>query len=622
MWNDVETTQDLLNFKVVADTAAQMIKDGNGQPVSIGVSGSWGVGKSSLVQMIGESLKSLDGGKNYIFINFNAWLYQGYDDARMALLQKVADKIMEESESRKTCVDKAKEFIKRINWLRTAKFMAPVATGIITGGAVAGPVGSFIGAVSGLLGQSGMPSQEDLSKIKESYNQVAPDLQKLLNDKEEKSVPKEISALRSLFQELLEKLELTLIVLVDDLDRCLPNTAISTLEAMRLLLFIPQTAFIIAADEQMIRNAVRSHFGNIDLSDELVTSYFDKLIQIPLRVPRLGANEVKGYLILLLADLAQRRGQITQEEKDQGHDAIVSAIKKSWAGGLTKKVIEDAYGDASSKLAIQIDLADQLANIMATSDHIAGNPRLIKRFLNNLIIRESVAKAQEMSVSFEELVKLQLFERCAPAAAFEYLAKQVGDSEDGKPKFLQELEEKVAKAEELTFPHDSWKAPFISDWLKLNPPLSEIDLRPLLYLSRDKAISLASFDELSPDGREMLSALCEAKGLLQPLITNIKQIGAIESEKILTRMKRRARNQQWESAVIVQALHLPKAFPELAASFIAMLDEIPAGKRPAPLIPQLRSETWAKELLVRWEQDDSSPAPVKKAINTATGRKK
>lgn len=622
MWNDVETTQDLLNFKVVADTAAQMIKDGNGQPVSIGVSGSWGVGKSSLVQMIGESLKSLDGGKNYIFINFNAWLYQGYDDARMALLQKVADKIMEESEARKTCGDKAKEFIKRINWLRTAKFMAPVATGIITGGAVAGPVGSFIGAVCGLLGQSGMPSQEELSKIKESYNQVAPDLLKLLNEKEEKSVPKEIEALRALFQELLKKLELTLIVLVDDLDRCLPNTAISTLEAMRLLLLVPQTAFIIAADEQMIRNAVRSHFGNIDLSDELVTSYFDKLIQIPLRVPRLGANEVKGYLILLLADLAQRRGQITQEEKDQGHDAIVSAIKKSWAGGLTKKVLEDAYGDAASKLAIQIDLADQLANIMATSDHIAGNPRLIKRFLNNLIIRETVAKAQEMSVSFEELVKLQLFERCAPAAAFEYLAKQVGDSEDGKPKFLQELEEKVAKAEELTFPHDSWKAPFISDWLKLNPPLSEIDLRPLLYLSRDKAISLASFDELSPDGREMLSALCEAKGLLQPLITNIKQIGAIESEKILTRMKRRARNQQWESAVIVQALHLPKAFPELAASFIAMLDEIPAGKRPAPLIPQLRSETWAKELLVRWEQDDSSPAPVKKAINTATGRKK
>ena len=170
-------------------------------------------------------------------------------------------------------------------------------------------------------------------------------------------------------------------------------------------------------------------------------------------------------------------------------------------------------------------------------------------------------------------------------------------------------------------PHESWKAPFISDWLKLNPPLSEIDLRPLLYLSRDKAISLASFDELSPDGRELLSALCEAKGLLQPLITNIKQIGAIESEKILTRMKRRARNQQWESAVIVQALHVPKAFPELATSFIAMLDEIPAGRRPQALVPLLRNEPWAMELLSRWGQDDNSPAPVKRAINSA-GRKK
>jgi predicted KAP-like P-loop ATPase len=390
---------------------------------------------------------------------------------------------------------------------------------------------------------------------------------------------------------------------------------------MRLLLFIKQTAFIIAADEQMIRNAVRSHFGNIDLSDELVTSYFDKLIQIPLRVPRLGANEVKGYLMLLLADLAQRRGEITEEEQTRGHDSIISAIRKSWAGGLTKKVVEDAYGSAATKLAIQIDLADQLANIMATSDHIAGNPRLIKRFLNNLIIRESVAKAQEMSVSFEELVKLQLFERCAPAAAFEYLAKQVGESEDGKPKFLQEIEKKITKGEDITPPDDSWKDPFILDWLKLNPPLTDIDLRPLLYLSRDKAISLASFDELSPEGRELLAALCETKDLMQQLFPKIKQAGAIEAEKILTRLKRRARNQQWEFIVIKQALHLPKAFSELAPSFITMLNEIPVNKRPVPLIPLLRNEPWAKELLMRWEQDENSPKTVRNAIKSTGGKK-
>lgn len=620
MWNDVETKQDLLNFKVVADTAARFIEDGDGQPISIGVSGSWGVGKSSLVQMIGDSLKNLENGKDYIFINFNAWLYQGYDDARMALLQKVGDKLYEESEARRKGIEKAKDFIKRIDWLRTAKILVPVATGIISGSAVAGPVGTLLGAVGGLFSQSGMPNQEDLSKLKETYNQISPDLQQFLNEKEKKSVPKEISALRLQFQELLEELQLTLVVLVDDLDRCLPNTAISTLEAMRLLLFIPHTAFIIAADEQMIRNAVRSHFGNIELSDELVTSYFDKLIQIPLRVPRLGTNEVKSYLILLLADLVQRRGQITQKEKAEGQAAIISALRKSWAGGITKKVIEDAYGDAASKLTTQIEITDQLANIMATSDQIAGNPRLIKRFLNNLIIRESIAKAQEMSVSFEELVKLQLFERCAPIAAFEYLAKQVGECEDGKPKFLQEIEAKLSRDEDYIPPHESWRAPFVQDWLKLNPPLSDIDLRPLLYLSRDKALSVASFDELSPDGRELVTALCEAKRIYQPLVVRLKKVGLSESEKILVRMKRRAKNSQWEPITIIQALHLPKAFPELAISFIAMLDEIPARKRPVSLIPLLWIESWTKDLLVRWEQDVDTPASVKKSINSKEGK--
>ncbi len=589
MWNDIETTEDLLNFKIVADTVAQMIKNGNDEPISIGISGSWGTGKSSLVKMIGESLKNLDKENKYIFIDFNAWLYQGYDDARIALLQKVADKIKEVSESRKTCTDKVKEFIKRINWLRTAKLMASIATGIITDSAV----------------------------------KIAADQPQLLDDKEWKSVPREIEDFRSRFQELLKELEVTLIVLVDDLDRCLPNTAISTLEAMRLLLFIPQTAFIIAADEQMIRNAVRSHFGNIDLSDDLVTSYFDKLIQIPLRVPRLGTNEVKGYLILLLADHAQRLGKIKPEEKEKGHNAIVSAIKKSWAEDLTKKIIEKAYGkEIASKLSVEIDLADQLANIMVTSDHIAGNPRLIKRFLNNLIIRESIAKAQDMSVSFEELAKLQLFERCASPVAFEYLVKQVGDSKDGRPEFLKELEEQVAKGEELVFKENSWDSPFISNWLKLNPPLSKIDLRPLLYLSRDKAMFFPSFDELSTEGQNVMEAICKADDFMSPLINMIKEIGENEAKKILTLMIRRVRKQQWDHNTIIQTLHIPKAFPQLAPNFIAMLDEIPVQEIKPALIPLLCDEMWANDLLIRWKQDKNSSSSLKKAISIKIKEKK
>ena len=338
MWHDVETAKDLLNFTVVADTAAQLVREAAGQPLSIGVSGNWGTGKSSLLKMIGASLKKADTSEGkYVFLEFNAWLYQGYDDARMALLQSVADKLFAEAERRKTNLEKAVEFVNRVNWLRAGKLLAPTVSGALIGGTLGGPVGTLIGAVGGLCKAGTTPSEEDLERVKRAYASLQPEMAGLFKEKEVKSPPQEIQELRGTFEVLLESLDVTLVVLVDDLDRCLPGTAISTLEAMRLLLFLPRTAFIIAADEQMIRGAVRAHFGDVDLSDDLVTSYFDKLIQVPLRVPRLGITEVKGYLILLLADLAERKGDITKEVRAAAETVILEAVRQSWAGGLTRK---------------------------------------------------------------------------------------------------------------------------------------------------------------------------------------------------------------------------------------------------------------------------------------------
>ena len=50
MWPDNETDRDFLNFEGVADTIAELIVSAAGKPVSIGVSGAWGVGKSSTDQ--------------------------------------------------------------------------------------------------------------------------------------------------------------------------------------------------------------------------------------------------------------------------------------------------------------------------------------------------------------------------------------------------------------------------------------------------------------------------------------------------------------------------------------------------------------------------------------------
>jgi predicted KAP-like P-loop ATPase len=619
MWHDVETTKDLLNFSVVAETAAQLIRESSGEPISIGISGKWGTGKSSLVKMIGNSLKNADENKKYIFLEFNAWLYQGYDDARMALLQSVADKLVAESKSRQTAVDKAIDFAKRINWLRLGKLILPTTYGAVVGGTLAGPLGALLGAASGLIKGTGQPSTEDIEKLRVAYEAVQPELVGILKDKEQISLPEEISALRNTFEDLLKTMDITLVVLVDDLDRCLPTTAISTLEAMRLLLFLKRTAFIIAADEEMIRGAVRAHFNDIDLTEDLVTSYFDKLIQVPLQVPRLGVIEVKAFLILLFSDLAKQRGEITAEELAEAEKVVLLAARQPWAGGLTRKKMQEAFGAKAAKLSKEIDLADQLASIMVSAERIAGNPRLIKRFLNNLLIRDAVAKAQGMAISFDQLVKLQLFERNASSAAFDYLIKQLAAQEDGKAAFIAKIEETLTKDEVYQAPDKSWDSPFILEWLKLNPKLGEVDLRPLLYLSRDRSLSLARFDEISPEGKTLLEAILEAKNFMQPLVDQLKSLDEMDAERILTRILRQARSDQWDRTRLIQALHVPKAFPGLGSTFVNFLNEIPTDRRPAPLIPLLKGEAWAQEMLQQWSADQRSPQPVKKAIDSLKG---
>ena len=91
MWSDNETTIDYLNFGVIADACAKLLQQARGVPISVGVSGGWGAGKSSLVRMIEGRLKQAEtpGQNTYVVITFNPWLYQDFEGARSALLQIV-----------------------------------------------------------------------------------------------------------------------------------------------------------------------------------------------------------------------------------------------------------------------------------------------------------------------------------------------------------------------------------------------------------------------------------------------------------------------------------------------------------------------------------------------------
>lgn len=623
MWNDIETTTDYLHFSVIAKTVSDLIIESGDNPISIGVSGSWGSGKSSMVKMIGNELMNCqqEGNNQYVFLEFNAWLYQGYDDAKEALLRVVANKLSEEVKKNKgletdKIEKKIQSFVKRINWFQLSKLAIPILMGLIPGAAPVGVIASFAGAITNSL-NSKENKKENGEEINSALNEMAPEIQALLKEESSKSAPAQIEELRKNFEEILRDLNITLVVLVDDLDRCLPETAIATLEAMRLLLFVKRTAFIIAADEQMIRNGVKAHFGEVELTDGLVTSYFDKLIQVPITVPHLGIAEIKVYIVSLFLELETRRNHITEEEYNQYQKGLGNLLSKAWIEDISKEKIEAIFDSDSLKyMSEYIEMSDQLAKILVTADNIKGNPRLIKRFLNALEIRQKVVRLNGMTIDSKLIIKMLLFERCASSGAFDYLAQKASESADGTLDFIESIEDSLAAEKEYEIPNVTWKSEFIDNWLKMEPRLTKQDMRPLLYLSRNRSLSIAAYDDLSPESRKLLEALKEVKNgpILKDLVSSIRNVGEKEAELILNRIASEGRNNQWSMDTVNAALHITEAFPILGNILASILNEIPAKSRKAPIIPALADKEWAIEMLLEWKNESETPSAVKKAI--------
>lgn len=609
MWPDNETERDFLNFSGVADTVAEITVQAQGRPISIGVSGAWGVGKSSMIKLIRSALSEKD--KNnpaqFIYVEFNAWLYQGYDDARAALLEVIATKLNEEAESRKSGVDKAKELLQRVNWLRAAKLGAGSALALALGLPPTGLIGNIFKFGKTVFGEGA--GEQDAQEAEDVISKAFATSEGLIKAKPELSPPREIHAIRECFEQTLKQMGVTLVVLIDDLDRCLPPTTISTLEAIRLFLFLDNTAFVIAADDAMIKHAVRQHFGNVD--DDLVINYFDKLIQIPIRVPPLGTQEVRAYMMLLFVEAAE----LDYARKESIREAVCAQLAKSWRGErVDRAFIQSVYNEAPPELVARFDTADRLAPLMVSASQISGNPRLVKRFLNALSIRMSISRAHGVGVDEAVLAKMLLFERCGNPKAYDALIAAVNNDPDGKPAFLGEWERTATTGGELTL-DQLWDDKFIREWVAIAPPLADTDLRGVLYVSREHAPLITPEDRLSSEGAELLTAILKNPDMAASLHERLAALPRPETSVIMDRVLEQARREQeWGTPPILDAcIAVAKADLSLGSRVAGFLSERPPGQIKPGIVPKIHEHPWAAGVFARWKATDVS-TPVKNAI--------
>jgi predicted KAP-like P-loop ATPase len=592
LWSDKESEKDYLNFGEVSQLAVDILTSDGMLPVSIGVFGNWGAGKSSLLKLIEQSLDADE--RDWIVINFDAWLYQGYDDARAALLEVIATALTKAADGNEGLAKKTKKLLARVDGFRALGFLAEGAalfTGIPTGGLLARSVGALGNA------SDGIQDQDEYESLGETAKEAKEQVGGLLKSEAKKSPPQQIDAFRKEYGEILEELGKPLVVVIDNLDRCLPTNAIHTLEAIRLFLFLANTAFIIAADEEMIRFSVADYFKGA--SDRHQIDYLDKLIQVPIRVPKAGVREVRSYLFMLYAI----DHGLSKVKLDALRDGLEKALQQSWKDDPISRQDAVALTEESedSALARAFASADRIAPVLANSPIIHGNPRIVKRLLNVVKMRSQIARRRSMPLDEAVITKLVIFERCVGVKATADFYRLV-DAEQGAPALLKQLEEghgEIPDNTPKTWTDNPTTKSFISEWAQLEPKLSGIDLRAAIYLSRETMPVGAYVVGLSPGGREVLDALVNTKNTSSPTAEKLLDTLPLEEqipvmEGVISHLRQVSdwsRNPKGFAGACLLARHSADA----AKILIRYLQELELGDRPPPWMKALlKEEKWYK----------------------------
>lgn len=250
----------LANFIQKADT-----------PITIGIQGEWGSGKTSLLNSIWSKL---DETNEYKQIWINSWensLLCSPEEALLKIISEIIDNMLDSD------IDvNRKEKIKK------------AATGLMRGAL-------RIGVTSALGAKAGQITEELLSTDENTIKQLR---QQLIELSEE---------VRGRTTNPYQKI----VVYVDDLDRIEPRDAVRILELLKNIFNVPGCVFVLAIDYQVVIKGLEGKFGKRTTENEWeFRAFFDKIIQLPFMMP-MGQYNIGMYV----NDLLQRIGFVDHEIK-------------------------------------------------------------------------------------------------------------------------------------------------------------------------------------------------------------------------------------------------------------------------------------------------------------------
>lgn len=485
-YSDQPTTHDKLGFEPSRAALLEIIHDGTlaDTPLTIGIFGPWGSGKTSLMQMLLSHLKP----DQCIPVWFNAWRYAQADALWRALLLSVVDALrqyllapddtwLKELIARRHRIDPAvyandttpaalqeqrQQLETRLNDL-VASLYRSVEREEVSGIEVNwGEAGNLAARTAVRLGLSFLPVLGTVTQVVEKTIESAQeklgegeevaDLFDIVQRQRAQIYHEQVRSLEQFHQNLehlvktwLIDADLRLVIFIDDLDRCLPEQAVSVLEAIKVFLDIQGCIFVLGVDREIIERGIRVRYKEFALDAAAAQregqpaaifpvagrDYLEKIVQVPFELPPLEASAITSFL----RDRLQHLNGLAAEE------------------------------------------VDPIATVM--TDGLQPNPRKVKRTLNAFRLLRTLLQKRGREVPPALLAKLVVIQSSAP---------RIYDSLVNDPLLLHKLD-RVARGFEAD--HDLQKLldehPAVQRMLKRDPSFQMIPERALpdlIFLTR------------------------------------------------------------------------------------------------------------------------------------------
>ena len=292
--------EDLLEISKYVKGLGKFIRECQ-TPMSIAIQGDWGTGKTSTLNLLKKNLEADKDTNGIKCVFFNTWQYSQFnmeDSLYVSFVHNLVKQCGGNDEILRTVAGFGKlAFFKAIDW----KFGT------------------------------------NASEILDGF------------EKAKKDQMESVSKLQEDFAELVKKTGKRLVIFIDDLDRLNPEVAVELLEIIKLFVNVENSIFVLAIDYEVVVKGVRKKYGE-NLSEEKCRNFFDKIIQLPFKMP------VERY-------------NLTE---------------------LVRKAVQE-----------QTHMTDEGVNIVAEfiSDVMGTNPRTFKRLVNAFFLINSVNEIGEEAES-------------------------------------------------------------------------------------------------------------------------------------------------------------------------------------------------------------------------------